>query len=58
MGSYTAAVLQHTHISVGDTPLDVKLNNLLAFDRVMSTMPGVDLLVTPEVGLGHDERSR
>lgn len=54
--SYRAAVLQHTHIAVGATPLQVKLNNLDAYaeQMVAAKAQGAHLLVTPEVGLGED----
>jgi predicted amidohydrolase len=58
---YVAAVLQHTHSKTGASPLEVKLNNLRIYAAEMEKAKlqgNVDIFVTPEVGLGHDEISR
>ena len=56
---YRAAVLQHTHFKVANGPQATMLANLKAYDDAMGRAGAeVDIFVTPEVGLGHDELGR
>ena len=57
---YIAAVLQHTHVKGNTTVLAEKFANLKIFGDylVIAKSQGAQILVTPEVGIGHHEVSR